>query len=252
MTLTRNSTHFNLVRQALRSPRTSKKMESGCQGRPGMQMLVKNGNLDGMKPMMLQPRWSDDASWEDAAYWADWTSPSSSWGDAWNYYEDYDNTATNEETYSQIWDRSGEETEEDKKTEEAYQLAVEANRTLAEAKAAVAKVRMGRNKDKGKSKFAGKKGAMMGPCFTCGRMGHSYTQCSDRHSKGSTASRRPTLPSTSQPTSWTMTPRTTSSGTSTCSPCRTAGQISKSSIINLNDRPSFKFGNGQFLSPRCT
>lgn len=131
MTLTRNSTHFNLVRQALRSLFSEDFQDDGIRLPRKtwyMQMLVKNGNLDGMKPMVLQPRWSDDASWEDAAYWADWTSPTSSWGDAWNYYEDYDNTAINEETYSQM-DRSGEETEEDKETEEAYQLAVEANRT---------------------------------------------------------------------------------------------------------------------------
>ena len=131
MTLTRNSTHFNLVRQALRSLFSEDFQDDGIRLPRKtwyMQMLVKNGNLDGMKPMVLQPRWSDDASWEDAAYWADWTSPTSSWGDAWNYYEDYDNTAINEETYSQM-DRSGEETEEDKETEEAYQLAVQANRT---------------------------------------------------------------------------------------------------------------------------
>ena len=75
-------------------------------------------------------------------------------------------------------------------------MAVEANRTLAEAKAAVAKVRAARGyydpmgmkgtgkskvKGKGKLKTAGKKG----PCFTCGRMGHLYTQCPDRHSQGS-------------------------------------------------------------------
>ena len=28
--------------------------------------------------------WPDEASWEDAAYWSDWTSPTSSWSEDYN------------------------------------------------------------------------------------------------------------------------------------------------------------------------
>ena len=78
-------------------------------------------------------------------------------------------------------------------------------KTLAEAKQAVARVRAargyynpvgmkgnptGKGKGKGKSrspfgKGKGNGGTSYGPCFMCGQHGHSYVRCPDRWSKGS-------------------------------------------------------------------
>ena len=83
---------------------------------------------------------------------------------------------------------------------EAYAIAAEANKTLSEARKAVAQVRAARGyyntggmkggfgkgkskgtmvKGKGKSMRKGK----MGPCFICGRPDHTYQFCPDRFSR---------------------------------------------------------------------
>jgi len=116
--------------------------------------------------------WMDDdgLQWdEEYAYWNDWPSPSSSWDDAYTY-EEHDTTAY-EETADMDKEKTQEEIDEDRRVEEAYTLAAEANRTLAEAKQVVARVRAARGyydptgtkghtgKGKGKPKAGKGKGA---------------------------------------------------------------------------------------------
>eukprot|EP00435_Cladocopium_sp_Y103_P016634 s3724_g4.t1 len=297
MTLTKNSTHFHQVRQALRSLFSEDFQEDGTR------MPKKTWYADAVGEEWdpewddadeATAWWSDDSHWEDAAYWADW-SPSTSWGDDY-YYEDYDATSINDETYGQS-DAGAETSEESKKVEEAYQLAVEANRTLAEAKAAVAKVRAargyydpmgmkgtGKSKGKGKSKTSGKKGSTMGPCFTCGRMGHSYLQCPDRYSKGAVKGKGKMKGSKGKKAYFVEYPTyfmnydstdynipnvnvlslqdseyfhsmpsqkvildtgATESVAGVAAMSRLVEQQGISYHVTLNDRPSFKFGNGQ-------
>ena len=85
---------------------------------------------------------------------------------------------------------------------EAFALAGEANRTMAEAKEAVRKLRLARgyfapesvtgkgsappSMRSGPDKSPGSKGSgkTPGACFTCGGFGHSYKVCPDPFSKG--------------------------------------------------------------------
>ena len=63
-------------------------------------------------------------------------------GYGYDYNVDYDYT----EGYydNEVYEKSAEEIDEEKRMEEAFTIAAEANKTLAEAKAAVAKVRAAR------------------------------------------------------------------------------------------------------------
>ena len=71
--------------------------------------------------------------------------------------------------------------EEEQWLEEAYALATEANKTLAEA--------TGSGKGKGKPPGGKGKGASsFGPCFICGQTGHGYQKCPDRWSRGGKSS----------------------------------------------------------------
>ena len=88
---------------------------------------------------------------------------------------------------------------EDASSPECVQQAevqvVEANRTLAQARSAVASAKQNRNgffppsnvsssrKGKGKGKVKGK--SKDSSCLICGRSDHFWRQCSERHSKGS-------------------------------------------------------------------
>ena len=193
MTLTKNSTHFHLIRQALRS------LFSEDQQDDGFKQKVWYAEMeDSWSPTWEADDnaayWMDDENYqwdEEYAYWSDWPSPSSSWDDPY-IYEEHDNTAY-EETADVDKEKTQEEIDEDRRVEEAYTLAAEANRTLAEAKQVVARVRAARGyydptgtkghtgKGKGKPKAGKGKGAT-GPCFTCGRPGHSYLHCPDRWS----------------------------------------------------------------------
>ena len=111
---------------------------------------------------------------------------------------------------------TAEEQENEKRLEEAFVLAGEANRTVAEAKQAVAKVRaargyyyspMGMN-GKGRSskgekggsngKGKGSGGGTMGPCFICGMTGHGYQKCPDRWSSGKGKGSSASSPSSSR------------------------------------------------------
>eukprot|EP00435_Cladocopium_sp_Y103_P014653 s1726_g3.t1 len=95
--------------------------------------------------------------------------------------------------------------DENERYQEAFNIAQEANRTLAEARQAVAKVRAARGyfdpagmkgstkgASKGKGKMKGKR-TSYGPCFICGSMQHGYLSCPDRFSaKGGSPSGSPT------------------------------------------------------------
>ena len=157
-----------------------------------------------------EPEWStwdenwveEDWTWheegEEDAYWS-WPTPP--WGDG-AFYDDFypENEEEMDTYYQDTGEKTTDEIEGEKRIEEAYAIAAEANRTLAEAKEAVAKVRAARGyydpsgmkgsapRDKGKGSGSAKgkksgKGAF-GPCFHCGRPGHSYLQCPDRWSPG--------------------------------------------------------------------
>eukprot|EP00438_Fugacium_kawagutii_P018226 Skav218341 [mRNA] locus=scaffold755:624672:632918:- [translate_table: standard] len=189
MTLTRNATHFQLVRQALRSlfdehhddghPKPKKTWFAA--GEPW-----ENGDETAW--------WNEEGDWwdDESAYWTDWPSPTSDNMDYFNEdftFPGFDGYAGEEPEPSE---KTPEEIEEDKRVEEAYTLAVEANRTLAEAKKAVAKVRAARgyydptgtkgHTNAGRSKGGGQGKGQMGPCFICKQPGHSYAQCPDRWS----------------------------------------------------------------------
>ena len=139
--------------------------------------------------------WCDDdgAGWDEETYYTEWpSSPSSSWDDGYGY--DYNVDYDYAEGYydNEVYEKSAEEIDEEKRMEEAFTIAAEANKTLAEAKAAVAKVRAARGyydpagmkghagkKGKAKSGKAGKGKGLLGPCFTCGRPGHTKIALTD-------------------------------------------------------------------------
>eukprot|EP00435_Cladocopium_sp_Y103_P029947 s1363_g7.t1 len=195
LTLTKNSTHFNLVRRALRSLFSDENQDDGRAKRTWYAHGVEDEGEweDAGSPVW----WCDDDGtwWDEESYWSDWpTSPTSAWDEG---YYDYDVDYGYTEDYNNLdhYEKTAEELDEEKRMEEAYTLAAEANKTLAEAKAAVAKVRAARGyydtagmkgnagkKGKAKSGKAGKGKGLLGPCFTCGRPGHTYLNCPDRWS----------------------------------------------------------------------
>ena len=73
---------------------------------------------------------------------------------------------------------------------EAYAIAQEANRTLQQARQAVAKARAARGyfpvggKDTGRGKGGTPKGKTNGPCYVCGQMGHVFYECPKRFASG--------------------------------------------------------------------
>ena len=191
MTLTRNSTHFTLVRQALRS------LFAEGEGEDGGRLVKKHVWYADEEPenwTWEENEWHDDG-WSYDAYWTDWSDWQTS-EESWTWED------SEEAYYAQSPQHAGEDgqappgevPEEERRLEEAFALANEANRTLSEAKQAVARVRQARGyydgtgtkggpkgskggKSKGKSK---NKGAQ-GPCFACGQMGHGIANCPDRH-----------------------------------------------------------------------
>ena len=152
--------------------------------------------------------WHDDSSWCDQSpgsdmsgwdnsdewmYWQDWTED----------WQDYDNSwdVTTESAPDIVPDESSTDPAE-AQLREAYALAGGASKTLTEAREAVKKVRQARgyyapesvtgkgmtssssSKGKGNSGYGSGKGKGFGPCFICGKPGHSYVACPDRFSAG--------------------------------------------------------------------
>ena len=159
-------------------------------------------------------RWVDDNEdwWDEEANWNDW-SPASTW----EYYDEDYEYAGGDQVHpgDDGVELTAEEQENEKRLEEAFVLAGEANRTLAEAKQAVAKVRAARGyyspmgmKGKGPSskgkkggsngKGKGFGGGTVGPCFICGMTGHGYQKCPDRWSSGNGRGSSTSSPSSSR------------------------------------------------------
>eukprot|EP00435_Cladocopium_sp_Y103_P059291 s737_g21.t1 len=255
MTLAKNSTHFHLVRQALRSLFSEDQQDDNFKPKKVWYAEAEEPWSPSWEADDNAAYWMDDDGnyWDDEfAYWSEWTSPTNSWDETYNY-EEHDTAAYDETQNVDNKEKTAEEIEEDRRVEEAYTLAAEANRTLAEAKQAVARVRAARGyydptgtkghtgKGKGKPKAGKGKGAT-GPCFTCGRPGHSYLHCPDRWSpqqKGANPQKGKGKPSGFK------------GGKSFKGKGKKAyfvemidgGHIDYS--ISLDDRPSFRFGNGQ-------
>ena len=205
LTLTRNSTRFIYVRRALRTLFSDDPQETFRERPRGTWWAAED---PWSPPVEDNP---DDWWWYDQEnYFGDDVAADYHYED-WAYDRDY---ATEEDG----WDFSPAEpevtddvadTEEAKALESAYALAQTANKTLADARQAVAKVRAARGyfdpagmKGSGKAFSGSSKGSKggkgkggprptgkgsrpsFGPCFICGSPNHGYANCPDRWSKG--------------------------------------------------------------------
>ena len=203
LTLTKNSTHFTQIRQALRSLFSDGADQADDPGRLPRRSVWYAAD-EGEDWGMEDDWWSEDPSWwSEDIFWNDW-SPSwspTSWDDG-GSYEDY--IQENDYYPEEPEEKTTEELENEQRVEEAFALATEANKTLAEARQAVARVRAargyfdptgtkghpgslggGKGKRKGPASGKGKGvGGGFGPCFICGQSGHGYLKCPDRWSKG--------------------------------------------------------------------
>ena len=195
LTLTRNSTRFIDIRRALRTLFSDDPMEDG--GAPRMPRRTVWWSQE--SPWEDDDGYYEDEWWDSAvdhdAYWTD------DWGwDESSYMDGYEYEAAEEDTlqYEDVDDIK--DSPENERYQEAYTIAKEAHKTLAEARQAVAKVRAargyfdpagmkgtsskgkgkgGRGKGKGKPR-GGQSGVPHGPCFICGSHSHGYTNCPDR------------------------------------------------------------------------
>ena len=213
---TNNTTNYMTVRRALRTLFADDDDSWKRRQRVWWNQDV-SGDWDGHD-------WQDGA--EDSGTYAWWydedTTNQSDWNDYdWNSGEDW-----TWNMYYDGWDEAewGQDAGEDLPCDdnstdplelqykEACVLANEAQRTMAEAREAVKKVRQARgyfapesasgkgisgspthgrgygspsSSGSGKGKTLGRgKGKFFGPCFICGMYGHSYNQCPDRFAKG--------------------------------------------------------------------
>ena len=156
MTLTKNSTHFTLIRQALRSLFADETQDDMQKTRKVWYSSDYAENYVDEETAWWNAE--EDEGWYDAG-WSEWSSPSSTWDIHWsegspssswqtwddpNYMDGYADPFAEHEAWQNDMEKTPEEVEEEKRMEEAYNLATEANRTLAEAKQAVAKVRAAR------------------------------------------------------------------------------------------------------------
>ena len=205
LTLTKNSTHFVAVRRALRTLFAEETTEDS-RAAQGRRVWWTEGSGDWPVYHMDDENYSE---WSPGGWWSEEASnPEIYWGDEWSWDE-------GPEAWIEEWPAEIEETQEDitdlgaapegERYQEAYALAQEANKTLAEAKQAVAKVRAARGyfdpssmkgtgkgfggkQSKGKgptsksSSSSGTSRTTFGPCFICGSPHHGYQQCPDRFS----------------------------------------------------------------------
>eukprot|EP00435_Cladocopium_sp_Y103_P026365 s1426_g6.t1 len=169
--------------------------------------------LDGADDSGTYAWWYDDESTAQSNDWSDYDWNSGGDWTSWNmYYDGWDESEWHDDAMEDLpCDESSNDPME-QQYKEAYALANEAQRTLAEAREAVKKVRQARgyfapesasgkgisgspshgrsfgspsSSGSGKGKTLGRgKGKFFGPCFICGMHGHSYNQCPDRFAKG--------------------------------------------------------------------
>ena len=208
LTQTGNSTQFTMVRRALRAMFSEdSELAYRSQQRKPQRGVWWTGDQD--DDWFGEDYGDDHAAWygnEPNAYWNDswdgwWQDDMyyGSWDDSWEDHEDEIEPIPADETGGDL---------QEGQLREAAVLANEANKTLAQAREAVRKVRQARGyyapesttgkgmtpnsspsrspSSKGSS-FAGGKGKQkgkFGPCFICNRPGHSYLHCPDRFAKG--------------------------------------------------------------------
>ena len=207
---TANSTQFMPIRRALRTL-FAEEDRMPIRGKGGIWW---NDQYDAESNWVeAEDDWYDSTSYGDSAYdgssvyWSewdgwDWDQSNAGWDDSIWYHDD-------EPNMDDVPLADGDAAPEENQLKEAHALALEANRTLGEAKEAVRKTRQARGyfspesssgkgmtkstpssgssfSGKGKSgKFgSGKGNNRFGPCFICGMQGHGYQQCPDRYSKG--------------------------------------------------------------------
>ena len=142
MTLTKNSTHFHQIRQALRSLFSDGADQADDPGRPPRRQVWYSEETE-WEPE--EDWWSEDPSWwSEDVFWHDW-SPSSWSPTSWDESGSYEDFGQENDTYTEEpEEKTAEELETESRVEEAFALATEANKTLAEARQAVARVRAAR------------------------------------------------------------------------------------------------------------
>ena len=190
LTLTKNATHFELIRRALRTLFSEE--DSAHLGR-------------GQKNVWwTQEEWHDDhddyydqpehgayfGDYGDNYYdstWDEWQDDSTWYGDDWHTDGATDDASVQQSAHDEM-----DDVPEDLRgqVQEAYALSQEANKTLSQAKAAVAKVRAARGyyspesaSGKGMSPTSYK--GSSGPCIICGKPDHHTSKCPDRFPAGS-------------------------------------------------------------------
>lgn len=137
LTLTKNSTHFVLVRQALRSLFAETDIADEMkQQKRAVWFTEAPAEWDDWET--YGDEWDDPQWWDAEAYRAEWQAEP--WEDAEEaYYGEYYEYQPLDDTT-----KTAEELSEEKRFEEALALATEANKTLSEAKKAIARVRQAR------------------------------------------------------------------------------------------------------------
>ena len=198
LNLSWNTTHFVLIRRALRTLFADESDRRPRDRFPGKIWWTDEWSDDWDDSGWHSAEWSPTSAYgsEHDAFWADWEWTNDDWSDDWNW--DEQGIDWNEELVEPDEQANGPE---EASLREAYNIATEASRTLKEAREAVRKVRQARGYyspeastgkgltknggnsskgSKGKSKSKGKQ--TFGPCFICGKSDHGYRQCPDRHS----------------------------------------------------------------------
>ena len=190
LTLTRNATHFELIKRALRTLFSEE--DTAASFTRGQRNVWWTN--DEWSPEVFASHVDDDGE----AYFDEWTNYDydGSWDDGWSGHEAY--WYGDAEWYEEDGASSAHPSNDDSTTledipdelrsqfQEAFALSQEANKTLAQAKAAVAKVRASRgyyapesSSGKGMSPSSMKGG---GPCIICGKPDHHTSKCPDRFS----------------------------------------------------------------------
>ena len=206
LTLTKNSTHFQAIRRALRtlfSEEDTAMMGSNRQRTAWWNSYDDDGEYETWEPGYQEAYFQDywqDSGWDDEWQTSYWAAEDEYGYDDWSPSHE---TYWEESTTSGFDDGTNEDMQnipEDIKTQyhEAFALANESNRTLQEARAAVAKARAARGYFapesttgkgiSGKNASWSSKGKGGDACLTCGKPGHHYTQCPDRFSPASSPS----------------------------------------------------------------
>ena len=147
----------------------------------------------------LEVTWSFDP--DEAIWWCGVLDPSipapdvMDWSEDWSYSESSPCAEDVFPEQSQVLALTSDDASSPECVQQAEVLVAEANRTLAQARSAVASAKQNRSgffppsnvsscrKGKGKGKVKGK--SKDSSCLICGRSDHFWRQCPERHSKGS-------------------------------------------------------------------